>query len=107
MVESQRYARLQHLLDKSSIFSKLLLKKMEDQMEANKKESLRKKRVRKRKNGDDKTKDKVAYTCTICTCISVAYTCTICTCISVTMVTVTSFVYITVPLSLHVFLSFN
>ena len=94
MVESQRYARLQHLLDKSSIFSKLLLKKMEDQMEANKKESLRKKRVRKRKNGDDKTKDKVAYTCTICTCISV------------TMVTVTSFIYITVPCLLLVYMSF-
>lgn len=37
MAESQRFARLQHLLEKSSIYSKILLKKMEDQIEENKK----------------------------------------------------------------------
>ena len=32
MVEQQRYTRLQHLLQKSSIYSKFLLQRMEQQM---------------------------------------------------------------------------
>lgn len=50
MAESQRFARLQHLLEKSSIYSKILLKKMEDQREENKKMAAKKNlTVRKRK----------------------------------------------------------
>ena len=47
LLDAQRYARLQHLLEKSSIYSKLLLKKMENQMEQNIKAASRKKRKRK------------------------------------------------------------
>ena len=37
MVEQQRYMRLQHLLQKSSIYSKFLLQRMESQIEEKKK----------------------------------------------------------------------
>ena len=36
MKEYQRYLRLQHLLEKSSIYSKFLLERMENQMEEKK-----------------------------------------------------------------------
>ena len=48
MEHSQRYARLQHLLEKSSIYSKLLCSKLENQLEKNK-QAAAKKRGKKRK----------------------------------------------------------
>jgi ATP-dependent DNA helicase len=47
--QAQRFNRLQHLLEKSSIYSKLLGSKMEMQMEANKKMEIK---TRKRKRGE-------------------------------------------------------
>ncbi len=49
MHASQRYSRLEHLLNKSGIYSKILLKKMEDQREENRKQLLKKRPRRKRK----------------------------------------------------------
>lgn len=45
MKESKRYERLQHLLNKSNIYSKILLNKMEAQLEENKKEKERKRKA--------------------------------------------------------------
>ena len=47
MVEQQRYMRLQHLLQKSSIYSKFLLQRMESQIEEkkNEKKSERRKKI--------------------------------------------------------------
>ena len=50
MVEHQRYLRLQHLLERSTIYSKFLLKQMDDQKDKEKKElekAVRKKNVKK------------------------------------------------------------
>lgn len=44
MKVSKRFERLQHLLNKSNIYSKILLSKMEAQIEENKKEKERKRR---------------------------------------------------------------
>ena len=44
MKVSKRYERLQHLLNKSNIYSKILLSKMEAQIEENKKEKERKRK---------------------------------------------------------------
>ena len=64
MAESQRFARLQHLLEKSSIYSKILLKKMEDQREENKKMAAKKnsKHVRKRKGPNQLTSSETSKT---------------------------------------------
>lgn len=47
MVEQQRYMRLQHLLQKSSIYSKFLLQRMESQIEEKKKNEKKSERRKK------------------------------------------------------------
>ena len=48
MQESQRFARLQHLLDKSHIYTKFLLKRMDEQKEQE--ESSRKRSAKRQEN---------------------------------------------------------
>ena len=45
MKEAQRFTRLQHLLEKSSIYSKFLLKRMENQKEQEQQQVGRKKKI--------------------------------------------------------------
>ena len=50
MVEHQRYLRLQHLLERSTIYSKFLLKQMDEQKDKEKKEqekTARQKKIKK------------------------------------------------------------
>ena len=56
MVEHQRYLRLQHLLERSTIYSRFMLKQMEDQRDKEKKEE--EKRQKKNTNKST-TKEKV------------------------------------------------
>ena len=62
MHSSQRYSRLEHLLNKSGIYSKILLKKMEDQREENRKQLL-KKRPRRKRKGKVVDSKKVSIVC--------------------------------------------
>ena len=55
MVEHQRYLRLQHLLERSTIYSRFLLKQMEDQRDKEQKEEEK----RQKKNTSKPTKEKV------------------------------------------------
>jgi ATP-dependent DNA helicase len=55
MVEHQRYLRLQHLLERSTIYSRFMLKQMEDQKDKEKKEEEK----RQKKNTNKSTKEKV------------------------------------------------
>lgn len=55
MLEVQRYARLQHLLEKSSIYSKFLLQRMESQLKA---EQSKEKRARDEEDTEGNDQDK-------------------------------------------------
>ena len=55
MLEVQRYARLQHLLEKSSIYSKFLLQRMESQLKA---EQSKEKRARDEEDIEGNDQDK-------------------------------------------------
>ena len=57
MVEHQRYLRLQHLLERSTIYSRFMLKQMEDQKDKEKKEEEK----QQKKNANKSTKEKVGY----------------------------------------------
>ena len=57
MVEHQRYLRLQHLLERSTIYSKFLLKQMDEQKDKEKKE--REKTGRQKKVNKSNEEEKV------------------------------------------------
>ena len=57
MVEHQRFLRLQHLLERSTIYSRFMLKQMEDQRDREKKEE--EKNARQKKNTNKSSKEKV------------------------------------------------
>ena len=59
MVEHQRYLRLQHLLERSTIYSRFMLKQMEDQRDREKKEE--EKNARQKKTVNKSKSDKVIH----------------------------------------------
>lgn len=56
MVEHQRYLRLQHLLERSTIYSKFLLKQMDEQKDKEKKEREKTGRQKKVKKSNEEEK---------------------------------------------------
>ena len=53
-VEKQRYSRLQHLLQKSNVYSSFLLQRIEEQKTANEKRKAREAKKAGTKKGSDK-----------------------------------------------------